>query len=203
LAAGEVILVVGFDPVTYPATLMAFEEYYGVRVGTRVFGPWSGRLGNEGDRLELRAPDRPQAAGSDEPGYVPYVCLEAVHYLDRSPWPWGSDGFGLSLQRLDLSGYGNEPLNWQGTTPTPGEAPLASVANPRLEASFSSAGDELEIRWVSAVGQRYQIEVLEDLETILWAPWNDPVEADSATMTVSIPIVRDSGCQLYRVSLVP
>ena len=32
-----------------------------------------------------------------------------------------ADGQGLSLQRIDLAAYGNDPANWQAADPTPGQ----------------------------------------------------------------------------------
>ena len=54
-------------------------------------------------------------------GFVPYVLVDRVSYDDATPWPVGDvDGGGLSLQRIAPNLYGNEPLNWIGSAPTPG-----------------------------------------------------------------------------------
>src|SRR3989442_3202704 len=35
--------------------------------------------------------------------------------LFRSPWPTNADGFGPSLERLNPSAYGNDPINWRAS----------------------------------------------------------------------------------------
>src|SRR3989442_6612585 len=35
--------------------------------------------------------------------------------LFRSPWPTNADGFGPSLERLNASAYGNDPVNWRAS----------------------------------------------------------------------------------------
>ena len=72
--------------------------------------------------LETRTPGVPDA------GFVPYVLVDKVDYTDAAPWPSGAvDGGGLSLQRQGNSSYGNEPLNWRASTPTPGAANGAGI----------------------------------------------------------------------------
>jgi len=93
-----------------------------------VVGPYSGKLSNGGDTVELYRPDRPQQSPSPDAGFVPYVIADRVCYTDAEPWPTGAvDGGGWSLQRLSASLYGNEPLNWFGAAPTPGGADPGTV----------------------------------------------------------------------------
>jgi len=115
--AGGYLLVVGFDPATNGAALTAFRARYGTN-GALV-GPWSGRLDNAGDAVELVAPDMPQTSGPDV-GLVPYVLIERVAYAAAAPWPANADGLGESLQRLNSAAYGNDPANWIAATPTAG-----------------------------------------------------------------------------------
>ncbi|HTD66093.1 MAG TPA: CotH kinase family protein, partial [Candidatus Limnocylindria bacterium] len=49
LPAGGYALIVGFDPVAYPAALAEFRALYSVPPTVPVFGPWSGDLDNDGD----------------------------------------------------------------------------------------------------------------------------------------------------------
>jgi hypothetical protein len=62
---------------------------------------------------------------STHPGLVPYILVDRVQYSDITPWPPAADGDGMSLQRLNDTEYGNDPVNWTATTPTPG--PRASA----------------------------------------------------------------------------
>lgn len=120
LAPGEFLLLVSFDPATDTAAVAAFRTAYGTN-GTLV-GPFRGRLDNAGESLELYAPDNPQTLPPDV-GLVPYVLIERVAYSDAAPWPTNAAGFGLSLQRLSLAAYGNDPTNWFAALPSAGYAP--------------------------------------------------------------------------------
>src|SRR5262249_55724739 len=53
-------------------------------------------------------------------GLVPYILVDRVKYSDASPWPTAADGIGSSLQRKQVSAYGNEPTNWFASGFTPG-----------------------------------------------------------------------------------
>lgn len=110
--AGEHILLVNFDPAN-TAQRSAFEAEYGLAAGAQLFGPYGGKLNNNGDNVELKKPTTAVA------GIVPYVLMDKVEFGDASPWPATADGLGLSLQRLVLSAYGNDPTNWTAAPPTP------------------------------------------------------------------------------------
>jgi hypothetical protein len=148
------LLVVSFDPVNNPAALAAFRSKYSVAPGTSVLGPWSGRLANDDEDIELRRPDTPNV------NEVPYVLVEHVRYFDTFPWPTLADGTGFSLQRVSDTGYGNDPTNWTAAAPSPGPAgsstdtdgdgmpdtwELAYALDPfnPLDAGFDSDGDGL------------------------------------------------------------
>jgi len=121
LAARGYLLLVHFDPVANSAADAAFRAKYGVPASVPLLGPYSGRLGNDGDSLVLEMPDTPQGPGPDQ-GYVPYVLVDQVDYGDAYPWPTEADGTGASLQRRRPYAYGNDPLNWKGAVHTAGRA---------------------------------------------------------------------------------
>jgi hypothetical protein len=120
MSAGEHLLVVHFAPVAEPAALAAFRARYAVPAHIVILGPWSGRLDNAGEAVELYRPDAPQIPASPDAGFVPQLLIERVQYADAAPWPTSADGGGGSLQRVLVSAYGNEPTNWFGAQPTPG-----------------------------------------------------------------------------------
>ncbi len=135
LAANGFALVVPFDPAN-AAQLAAFRAKYAVSAAVPVYGPYSGKLDNSGENVQLLKPDAPQEAGAPDAGFVPYVLVDKVDYRDTVPWPAGVvDGGGLSLQRKGGLLYGNEPLNWMASTPTPGAANGAGVVAPPVIAS--------------------------------------------------------------------
>jgi hypothetical protein len=123
LAADASLLVVNFDPVIDPTALTAFRAFYSISPSVPVYGPYSGKLDNGGDTIELLQPDNPQQAPNPDAGFVPYVIVDRVSYTDELPWPTGAvDGGGLSLHRTGAGVYGNEPLNWFAAAPNPGTA---------------------------------------------------------------------------------
>ena len=119
LAANGSLLVVNFDPARDPAQLAAFKARYPLEVDTRLIGPFAGKLDNSSENLKLMKPSVSTGTSNTE---VRYIVMDRVHYSDAAPWPSGSEGIGLSLQRLRLNGYGNDPGNWIAAAPTPGKS---------------------------------------------------------------------------------
>ena len=113
LPPGGYLLVVGFDP-NNAGTLATFRNNNFVPTNVPVYGPWFGSLDNESGRVELKRPDVPDT------NEVPYILVERVSYSDSAPWPATADGFGLTLQRIVQTTYGNDATNWAGSAPSPG-----------------------------------------------------------------------------------
>src|SRR5262249_36443791 len=57
-------------------------------------------------------------------------------------WPADADGTGFSLQRLVVTDYGNDPINWTAASPTPGPQ----------SAAFDSDHDGMPDAWENAHG---------------------------------------------------
>lgn len=121
LAPRAYLLVVHFDPIADPAATAAFRAKYGVATSVPLYGPFAGRLANDGDELVLEMPDAPQGPGVDQ-GYVPYVVVDRVSYGDKFPWASEADGTGPSLQRRRPYAFANDPLNWKSLGATAGRA---------------------------------------------------------------------------------
>lgn len=115
LAANGYLLLVSFDP-TNTLSLAAFRARYGVPANVPVFGPYTGKLDNSGESVELFKPDAPGVGG------VPYVLVDRIDYRDSTPWPNGSDGTQASLQRRNSVQYGNDPINWAVAATSAGRA---------------------------------------------------------------------------------
>ncbi|HWI59505.1 MAG TPA: hypothetical protein VNZ22_19915, partial [Bacillota bacterium] len=120
LPPGGTVLLVNFDPVLDQAALATFRVRYNLSSSVPLFGPYSGRLSNSGENLDLYRPDVPQAAPHPDAGFVPYILVESINYLAAAPWPAGADGTGASLQRNVAANYGNDPANWLVAAPTAG-----------------------------------------------------------------------------------
>lgn len=120
IAAGESILV-----VKNPA---AFSWRYPSVPSSKVFGPYDGKLSNNGEKVQLSKP-------GDEYGEIKYyIRVDRVGYSDGAHpqdcpggvdlWPISADGNGDSLHQKtpDTPGanYGNDVINWEAAAPSPG-----------------------------------------------------------------------------------
>jgi len=105
--------------------LADFEAEYSAPGGVqRVEWPL-GKLSNSGEKLEISRPgDRNELTGERY-----YIRVDRVVYSDgfhpegEDPWPPepdGQNGDGSSLHRKVPGNYGNDVINWQALTPTPG-----------------------------------------------------------------------------------
>ncbi len=135
IPSGGFLLVVPFDPAVDASALTAFQAVYGAN-GTLV-GPYSGKLDNSGESVELYRPDTPQAPSHSDAGFVPYILVDRVQYSNAAPWPTNADGGGASLQRINATAYGNDPANWTALAPTAG----------RPAANADTDGDGLPDVW--------------------------------------------------------
>ena len=79
--------MVKFDPAD-EAQLSTFRSKYNVALTVPVYGPYSGKLDNSDDEVELFWPDSP-----DE-DFTPYILADKVNYQDQAPWPAAADGNG-------------------------------------------------------------------------------------------------------------
>jgi hypothetical protein len=126
LAADGRLLVTSIDPVANPEQLAAFRTLYNVPINVPIFGPWSGKLDNAGETIELLYPDKPDVTSSNVT--VPYVLVEQIDYQPGAPWPAGADGLGNSLQRWSDTAFGDDPTNWFAAGVTAGRATVPDAA---------------------------------------------------------------------------
>ncbi|MCO5051795.1 MAG: lamin tail domain-containing protein [Verrucomicrobiae bacterium] len=137
LAAQGYLLVVSGDPT-------AFRANYDVPPQVPIFGPFTGTLQSNGERLQLLRPDNPDL-GEDGQLVVPEIVVDEVRYGVVAPWPALPAGSGHSLERLDVAAYGNDPINWRtspgpaspGVSNTGNRAPLVDAGNPQ-QLTYSS-----------------------------------------------------------------
>jgi hypothetical protein len=129
LAAGERALVLAFSPSNATA-LAAFRTAYNVAPGIQVFGPFSGKLNNDSDRVALRKPTA--LVTNDTVVVVPYAIIDNVEYEDESPWPKAADVLGYSLQRWDSAAFANDPANWIAARHTAGAATVTGGTRPQI-----------------------------------------------------------------------
>ncbi|MCI0746445.1 MAG: lamin tail domain-containing protein [Verrucomicrobia subdivision 3 bacterium] len=147
LSPGGFVLVVPFNPATDTQALADFRAQYNLDTSVLIFGPYTGRLANDADTLELQQP------GAPENGFFPYATIEKIDYRDETPWPAaGTDGGGLSVQRKDPSLYCNEPINWIAANPSPGApnhppiVPLPVItASPQSQTNLATTTGSLTV----------------------------------------------------------
>ncbi len=135
---GDYVLLVSFDPAN-TALLGAFQTKYGLTSATRVYGPYSSKLSNSSQKLEIAYP-------ATINGVSTTVMVDRVHYADNAPWSNKTDGSGKTLQRISRTVIGNEPSNWAANLPTPG------AVNTGQTAIVDSDGDGIPDAYETAHG---------------------------------------------------
>ena len=123
----------------------ALEAAAGV---TNVFGPFTGRLDNNGELLELR----------NNSGRL----MDAVEYDVEDEWPVGPDGAGMSLAKRDRNTASGPAGNWTtsaeaGGTPGADNFPLIGVVLPdaqlislESEWKYDASGQDPGTAWRTA-----------------------------------------------------
>jgi len=127
VAATSVVLILNFDPKTNLTQLAAFRSLYGVPTNVPVFGPYSGKLNNKGDTLELYKPDAVLLPPRLDAGFVPSILVEKIKFEDSAPWPTGADKTGLALHRISHTGYANDSTNWFAGPSMPGNPTIPTI----------------------------------------------------------------------------
>jgi hypothetical protein len=132
------LLVVNTDAV-------AFRTRYGVPAGVQIIGSYTGLLDNAGDNVKLYKPGDPDPL---PPYEVPYYLVDRVEYNNTAPWPTSPNGLGPSLERLSLTAYGNDVVNWYAGPDegTPGRVNgTVDVTPPRVVTATAPDGDGIHL----------------------------------------------------------
>jgi hypothetical protein len=205
LTPGEYALVVSFNP-TNDNRISAFRSRYGLSASVDIYGPYSGKLDNSADAVQLQRPAPPLA------GEMSYVLVERVDYRDVLPWPTTADGAGPSLQRLNLTRFANEPTNWAaalspgaaygGTAPQITSQPFSQtvLAGTNVILSISATGTEpLVYQWrlngVNIFGANSPTLSLSNVKSFEAGVYDAVVfnpagsaQSAGATLTVNVPL---------------
>jgi hypothetical protein len=131
LPAKTALAVLTFDPAApeNAAQLTAFCAVYSIPTTSPLVGPYVGRLDNAGEHLQLQRPGQSPTA---EPGYIPHLIEDEVHYSGQAPWPDTANGDGDSLNRVGTTLWGISPFYWMAASPTPGVATFFPATSPTL-----------------------------------------------------------------------
>jgi CotH kinase protein/Chitobiase/beta-hexosaminidase C-terminal domain/Lamin Tail Domain len=142
----------------------SFRAAYGVNAAVQIFGPFNpADLANSGERVAIQKPGTPYVEGSTT--VVPYVDVDFVHYSPASPWPTTPAGTGKTLERANITAFGDEPTSWKpsssnGGNPgrlgnvtfanwqiqwfTPAELGNAAISGPNADADLDGLWNLLE-----------------------------------------------------------
>jgi hypothetical protein len=127
-----------------------------------LFGPFSGKLSNEGGRLALEKPLAPDLPGEG----VSWVIVDEVIYSEDTPWMPSADGSGHSLQRALVNGAGVDPGSWVAAAPTPDGA---IVVTPDLRLLLAHAGGTLfSFNFELVPGNDYTLQMRTNLVSGDW-----------------------------------
>ena len=98
-----------------------FRLRHNVPANVPIFGPYPGVLQDNGELLRLERPDKPDT-NANNTVFVPYITVDEVRYGDQPPWPSYAGNTGASLERINATAYGNDPINWNSRlhTASPG-----------------------------------------------------------------------------------
>lgn len=116
------------ERIVLTQNLIAFHSDFGAPAGTKVFEWSTGKLSNSGETLELGRP-----GPVDSSNMVSFVRVDRVAYSQDLPWPVGTDGSGLGLNKIAESQYGNDAINWTALAASPG-----AIATGERYATFAS-----------------------------------------------------------------
>ena len=179
LIPGEVVLVVENDPATFRST-------FNPPASVGVFGPYSGRLSNGGEKVSLKLPEANPIAL--EPDLMPAVDI--TEYNDSSPWPTSPDGTGTTLVRILPALYGSDPNSWLASL-NPGGTPGVVNSVPPIDwrADYFSEAELLDATISGSLADADSDGVSNLLEHVFGT---DPRDASSIDLP-SVAIVSDGG----------
>jgi len=140
ITAGSLLVVLSFDPNNPENAdrVATFRSHYNIDTSVVLAGGYSGKLDNDGERIELQRPDSPPLL---EPDYVPHLLEDQVRYDDTAPWPTLPDGSGDSIYRLHFEMFGDDADSWRTGSPTPGMA-LSFTTPPVLVTEISDVSED-------------------------------------------------------------
>jgi hypothetical protein len=119
--AGGGYLVVASSPVDFTATT-------GV---TNVVGPFTGRLSNNGETLELRNNNQ--------------RLMDKLDYGMDGAWPCAPDGAGPSLAKIDEDGPASDPANWRTSRQMSGSPGMPNT--PVISVTVEPTAVRLDSTW--------------------------------------------------------
>lgn len=159
---------------------MLQQQYPGLTVN----GIYTGKLSNSGETIAIT-----------HPGGIDIV---SVTYGDLAPWPVSPDGYGFSLQRIDPTANGNDPVNWQAAVPTPGAALPVPVLSINLQIQLDSVSQQPTLSFRAEANRGYALQYKNQLDDPTWSV----LAGVPALSTNRTEIIKDTNrvtARFYRV----
>lgn len=179
------VLLTAMDPT-------AFRAANKIPDLVQVFGPAGKYLSTNGDLLQLLSPEATNASG------VPYFPVDEIRYGVASPWPVAGDQNGLSLQRINPSGYGNDPVNWVAAAGTPGSPLPGGVPLVTLSVAIDPADLAPLIAFSVEAAHGYTVQYKTDLNSPDWVTLIG-IPAAPTNGVQSVKDVDQKNARFYRV----
>jgi hypothetical protein len=143
---------------------------------TNVFGPFTGRLADEGERLRLRNHNN--------------RILDEMTYGDEAPWPMAADGSGASLAKRHPYDASSPAANWSASAQfggTPGRSNFPET-DPSLPMVVNLIGVATAGRWrvpdAAAFGQSWTVPNFDDST---WTPGAAALGFDTRAASTQTP----------------
>ena len=155
IGPGEFVTLLPFDPVVDLESIARFETTYQVDIpdsgqatSRHFFGPYVGRLANDGERLTLfRADESPP----ETPSIIPLVIEDRLDFDDVAPWSTTADGGGQSLHRQGTHLWAGDASHWISGRPSPGSFGPGIHAVASNQIVIGEVGNELGVTHVPQV----------------------------------------------------
>ena len=115
-----------------------------------------------------------------------------------------ADGAGASLERIQATGYGNDPINWRASPfgPSPGfdnlgYAPAGTINSFEV---VSDPASRLRLHFAAGAGQSYTVQYTTSLADGIWLKLTDiPAQGSTQVIEISDPIVPGAVQRFYRI----
>jgi hypothetical protein len=148
----------------------------------------------------LLRPDNPQQPPQPDAGFVPYILVEQVNYVDTAPWPTSANGSGDSLQRKNPAEYGNDPVNWTAKAPTAGRTDAATTR--LIQAEVVNLTDtSVTLTWNTVAGRTYRVQYKSDLSDPSWTDLAGDITAEATTAIKADGSINGARQRYYRIVL--
>lgn len=163
----------------------AFEKRCGA--GLPIAGEYAGQLNNAGETVGLV-----DAKGA--------TILEFT-YGTKAPWPAAADGFGPSLERIDLGEDLNTPANWRASNAVGGSPGRVNPPPPLEVKMVVVESNRLELRFAGKAGCGYIVYVRDSMSANNWQIYQRVAPADhDQSMVIEVDLHENPATRFFYVS---